>query len=119
MSDPTRPDPVPQDPSRQEPGDPVLDAELVDDVPRADVPTSPGTVSPVRPTASPQTDYTDAGVPTFDYVRDRIEGRAATASAAEELAGGDAKARDAEDAYAERERKGTDRLAEIRRQMGR
>ncbi|ANY10271.1 hypothetical protein AFB00_21455 [Pseudonocardia sp. HH130630-07] len=65
------------------------------------------------------TGYTDDGVPTFDHVRDRIESRAATANALEELAGGDTRARDAEDAFAERERKGADRLAEIRRSMGR
>ncbi|MEV1291645.1 hypothetical protein [Pseudonocardia sp. NPDC049635] len=65
------------------------------------------------------TDYTDDGVPTFEFVRDRIEGRAATAAAAEELAGGDEKAREAEDAFADRERRAADRLAEIRRSMGR
>jgi phage shock protein A len=64
-------------------------------------------------------DYTDDGVPTFEFVRDRIEGRAATAAAAEELAGGDSRAREAEDAYADRERKAADRLEEIRRSMGR
>ena len=65
------------------------------------------------------TDYTDDGVPTFSYVRDRIEGRAATAAAAQELAGGDARAAEAEDAFAERERKAADRLAEIRRSIER
>lgn len=67
----------------------------------------------------PVTDYTDDGVPTFDFVRDRIEGRAATAAAAEELAGGDARAQEASDAFADRERKGADRLAEIRSSMER
>lgn len=67
----------------------------------------------------PAGDYTDEGVPTFEHVRDRIEGRAATASAAGELAGGDARAQEASDAFADRERKGADRLAEIRRSMER
>ena len=71
------------------------------------------------PVEQPVTDYTDDGVPTFDFVRDRIEGRAATAAAAEELAGGDTRAREAEDAFADRERKAADRLEEIRRSMGR
>lgn len=75
----------------------------------------PAVPDPVEPV----TDYTDDGVPTFSYVRDRIEGRAATAAAAEELAGGDARAAEAEDAFAERERKAADRLAEIRRSMER
>lgn len=65
----------------------------------------------------PVTDYTDDGVPTFSYVRDRIEGRAATAAAAEELAGGDVHAAQAQDAFAERERRAAERLAEIRRSM--
>lgn len=65
------------------------------------------------------TGYTDDGVPTFEFVRDRIEGRAATAAAAEELAGGDTRAREAQDAVADRERRAADRLAEIRRSMGR
>ena len=37
-------------------------------------PTVPDPVTPALPA-----DYTDAGVPTFDFVRDRIEGRVATA----------------------------------------
>ncbi|GAA1400009.1 hypothetical protein GCM10009613_56430 [Pseudonocardia kongjuensis] len=73
---------------------------------------------PVPGGQQPATDYTDDGVPTFEYVRDRIEGRAATAAAAEELAGDDGKAQEAQDAFADRERKAADRLAEIRRSMG-
>lgn len=69
--------------------------------------------------AEPAGGYTDRGVPTFDHVRERIERRAATAGAAEELAGTDDRAREAADAHAERERAGTDRLEEIRRSMGR
>lgn len=65
----------------------------------------------------PVADYTDDGIPTFSYVRDRIEGRAATAAAAEELAGGDVHAAQAQDAFAERERRAAERLAEIRRSM--
>ncbi|MBN9735096.1 hypothetical protein PP1_008595 [Pseudonocardia sp. P1] len=74
-----------------------------------------GPVGPVGPVG----DYTESGAPTFEFVRDRIEGRAATAAAAEELAGGDTRAREAEDAFADRERKAADRLEEIRRSMGR
>lgn len=78
-------------------------------------PTVPDPLDP----GPPPTGYTDEGVPTFEHVRDRIEGRAATAAAAEELAGGDTRAREAEEAFAERERKAADKLAEIRRSMGR
>ncbi|WP_226353469.1 MULTISPECIES: hypothetical protein [unclassified Pseudonocardia] len=76
-------------------------------------PADPAVPDPVEPV----TDYTDDGVPTFSYVRDRIEGRAATAAAAEELAGGDVRAAEAQDAFAERERRAAERLAEIRRSM--
>ena len=82
-------------------------------VPDPDVPGDP--VDPIGPAA----DYTETGAPTFEFVRDRIEGRAATAAAAEELAGGDTRAQEAEDAFADRERKAADRLEEIRRSMGR
>ncbi|MEQ3554008.1 hypothetical protein WIS52_26340 [Pseudonocardia nematodicida] len=75
----------------------------------------PGVPEPVVPA----TDYTDDGVPTFDYVRDKIEKRSATAAVSEELAGGDTTAQQAEDAFADRERKAADKLAEIRRSMGR
>jgi phage shock protein A len=65
----------------------------------------------------PEFDYTDGGVPNFDYVRDRIENRFATSTAATELAGGPVEAKSADDQFAERERAGRDKLAEIRRSM--
>lgn len=59
-------------------------------------------------------DYTDKGVPTFDYVRDKIEGKQATGDAATELAG-DPKGTNQQ--FEEREQAGRDKLAEIRKAM--
>ncbi|RLK55073.1 hypothetical protein [Actinokineospora cianjurensis] len=86
----------------------VVDAEVVEVVD-----------SPAPPLA-PQ-DYTDAGVPTFDYVRDRIESRAATATGSTDLAGlgGTGPTTESlDDQLAEREEAGRARLAEIRKAMG-
>ncbi|MGH3760122.1 hypothetical protein [Actinophytocola sp.] len=79
-----------------------IDAELVEDDTSA---------------VAPATDYTDAGVPTFDYVRDRIENKAATSIGAQELADATPEGRDVEDQFAARERAGRDKLEEIRRRM--
>lgn len=70
------------------------------------------------PPAAP-TGYTDDGVPTFDHVRERIEGRATTAIGAEELAADTPEGRRLTEQEADREQAGRDRLDEIRRSMGR
>src|SRR5512139_1699941 len=79
---------------------PVIDAEIVADTPLV-----------------PDPDYTDAGVPTFDYVRDRIENRIATASGAGELAEQSPQGASLDEQLAERERAGRERLDRIRRSM--
>ncbi|HEX2134041.1 MAG TPA: hypothetical protein VHH15_21065 [Actinophytocola sp.] len=84
------------DPEQQEP----IDAELVED-----------------PAPAPQGDYTEGGVPTFDYVRDRIENRHATSEGATELAGESPQGRSVEQQFADREKAGRDKLEEIRRAM--
>ena len=63
----------------------------------------------------PQTDYTDAGVPTFDYVRDRIESRVATSIGTAEL--NQPSTTSIDEQLADRERTGRDKLEEIRRSM--
>lgn len=73
----------------------------------------PGPVTPEPPV----TDYTDDGTPTFDYVRDRIEGRFATSVGATELAGATPEAASLDERFAEREQAGRDRLEQIRRAM--
>jgi hypothetical protein len=89
-----------------------IDAEIVE------TETSPVPVAPPAPGTPPATGYTDEGVPTLDYVRDKIEGRAATAAGWQELTGDTEAGRDVEEKFAERERKARDRLEEIRRSMG-
>jgi phage shock protein A len=62
-------------------------------------------------------DYTDAGVPTFEHVRDRIEHRVAVNLGAEELAAATPEAKAVEDGFEARRQAGADRLEEIRRSM--
>jgi phage shock protein A len=62
-------------------------------------------------------DYSDDGVPTFDYVRDRIENRVATSAGMEELTGGSPQAKSIDEQMAERDKAGLDKLEEIRRSM--
>jgi NAD-dependent dihydropyrimidine dehydrogenase PreA subunit len=59
-------------------------------------------------------DYTDSGVPTFDYVRDRIENRVATAEGAKELAG---EPTSIDEQIADRDRAGREKLEQIRRSL--
>ncbi|MEU3644917.1 hypothetical protein AB0E59_16165 [Lentzea sp. NPDC034063] len=59
-------------------------------------------------------DYTEDGVPTFDYVRDKIEGRNLTSEAATELAGDP---QNTQDQFDRREEAGRDRLEEIRKSL--
>ena len=70
-------------------------------------------------TPEPQApDYDEHGVPSLDFVRDKIEGRYATSLGATELAGADDRVREQADHEAERDKKAADRLEEIRRSLG-
>lgn len=80
----------------------VVDAEVVEE------PT------PVVPPA----DYSESGVPSFDYVRDRIEARVNTSGGSVELASAGPEAKSLDEQQAEREEAGRAKLAEIRRSMG-
>ena len=100
---PKCPNSEPAAPARPEP-EPV-EAEIVPD---------PGPATP-----PPAPDYDDHGVPSLDYVRDKIETRYATSLGAAELAEETAAARSIEEQEAERERAGKAKLDEIRRSMGR
>jgi len=87
----------------QEPRElPVLEGEVVED---------PG------PVQLPETDYTQQGVPSFDYVRDRIENRVNTSVGASELANATPEGASVEEQFAAREKAGRDKLEEIRRAM--
>ena len=85
--------------TENQPDEPI-DAEIVEE-PAA---------TPVAPLP---TDYNDAGVPTFEYVRDRI----ATRTAAADLAKETPENLTVEQQLAERDRAGREKLEEIRRSL--
>jgi phage shock protein A len=66
--------------------------------------------------AAPTGDYVD-GVPTFDFVRDRIEGRYATAMGTTELAEETAAGRSVAQQQEDRDAKARERLEQIRRSL--
>jgi phage shock protein A len=70
------------------------------------------------PAPPPPTGYTDGGVPTLDYVRDKIEGRYAKALGMEELVGETDQARSLAEQEAARKKAAEEKLAEIRRSLG-
>ncbi|OMC54426.1 hypothetical protein A5747_16375 [Mycobacterium sp. IS-836] len=71
---------------------------------------------PMTP-AEPDPGYDDAGVPTFEYVREKIETRYGTSQGAAELAAETPEGRDVEEQYDERQRAAAERLAQIRESM--
>jgi hypothetical protein len=100
--------------------DDVIDAEIVESPVLA--PSAYGTL--------PSPDYSESGVPSLDYVRDKIEGRYATAIGGSELARAAAdreaaakaaaqqrQALTAEEQRVARERAAKDKLEEIRRSL--
>jgi phage shock protein A len=89
--------------------EPVVDAEIVEE--------SKDLVAAPPPPVVPAGDYTEAGVPTFDYVRDRIENRVGTSVGAQELADATPEGKTVEDQFEARKKAGQDRLEEIRRSM--
>jgi phage shock protein A len=102
---PPAPEPTPEAPVE------IIDAEIVEDP--AELLAS-ATADP--PAFTP--DYDERGVPSFDYVRAKIEGRSATAVGSTELAGESAQGRALDDEMAERDRKAKEKLDEIRRSLG-
>jgi hypothetical protein len=95
-------------------GDPnVVDAELVED-------TSATVVPAVSPPPGLEPDYTDSGVPSFDFVKDRIESRFTTAIGATEVVGlgtgQDVASLD--EKLAKRDEAAKAKLDEIRKSMG-
>ena len=76
------------------------------------VPTPPVPTPPV-----PDTGYTDAGVPTLDGVREKIETRYGTALGATELAEETPEARTAAERYEAQQKAAAEKLEEIRASM--
>ena len=66
---------------------------------------------------TPDTGYTNSGVPTFDSVRDKIETRYETSIGAAELDSETPEGRDVEEQYEARQRAAADRLGQIRESM--
>jgi hypothetical protein len=66
---------------------------------------------------APEGDYNDAGVPNFDYVRNRIESRFVTATGAIELAEDSSQAASLDQQMEERDRAAREKLEQIRRSM--
>jgi hypothetical protein len=100
--------PTPPEPDGPEP----VEAELVP------TPATPGPAEPPVP-PPPAPDYDRHGVPSLDYVRDKIEGRYATSLGAGELVDDTAAARTVEQQEADRAEKARAKLEEIRRSLGR
>lgn len=88
-----------------------VDAEIVPD-------PAPTPVTPAAPQPPPAADYDDHGVPSLDYVRDKIEGRFATSVGMGELAAETPQGRSLEKQEAEREKAAKAKLEEIRRSLG-
>lgn len=79
-------------------------------------PIDPNTPGPDFP-AVPEGDYTEGGVPTFDYVRDQIEKRAGTAIGSTELSEATPEAAALDEKIEQTKEAGRSRLEEIRRAM--
>ena len=67
--------------------------------------------------AVPGTDYNDAGVPSLDFVRDKIEGRYGRSLGSTELAQETPEARSFQEQATKREEAAHDRLEAIRRSL--
>lgn len=91
------------------------DAEPVD-VEEVVAPVPGPTATPV-PVTPEETGYTAGGVPTFDYVREKIETKFGTSIGSAELASETPEARRVEEQYEARQKAATDRLAQIRESM--
>lgn len=87
-----------------------------DDIVDAEVVPTPN-ISFVPPVRTPRFDYTDAGVPTLDYLRDKIEGRYGTALGGTELAQESRAGQDEAQREADRTKAARDKLDEIRRSL--
>ena len=77
-----------------------------------------GSSAGIAAPAVPEPDYTPGGVPTFDRVRERIEGRFGTAMGSSELAHDSPSGQSLDEAWEKREKAGKAKLDEIRRSLG-
>ncbi|BBX73659.1 hypothetical protein H7H78_10165 [Mycobacterium shinjukuense] len=73
--------------------------------------------APETPDAQPDPGYDSGGVPTWEFLREKIERRHATALGASELDTETADGRAVEEQYEQRQRAAAERLAQIRESM--
>ena len=83
------------------------------------IPAAGSTASPLPPVPAPNLDtgYTDAGVPTLEGVREKIETRYGTALGATELAEETPEVRTAAEQYEAQHKAAAEKLEEIRASM--
>jgi phage shock protein A len=89
---------------------------MADDTTTPATEPAPSPLPPV-PTPNPDTGYTDAGVPTLDGVREKIETRYGTALGATELAEETPEGRTAAEQYEAQQKAAAEKLEEIRASM--
>ncbi|GAB90451.1 hypothetical protein [Gordonia rhizosphera] len=99
----------------QNPNPDVVEGEVVADPAQTPqtAPTPTGYIPPV-----PDPNYTEQGVPTFDFVRDKIENRVATAIGSEELAHATPEGQQVDEMMRKRDEAAKKKLDEIRKSMG-
>ena len=87
--------------------------------PKTGIPAASSTASPLPPVLAPNLDtgYTDAGVPTLEGVREKIETRYGTALGATELAEETPEGRTAAEQYEAQHKAAAEKLKEIRDSM--
>ena len=87
--------------------------------PQTGIPAAGSTASPLPPVLAPNLDtgYTDAGVPTLEGVREKIETRYGTALGATELAEETPEGRTAAEQYEAQHKAAAEKLKEIRDSM--
>lgn len=107
-------DPAMNDPASGSTQPPAGSGEPVTAEPAA--PTMPVTGGSATPTV-PVTDYTNAGVPTLDYLHEKVEKRYATSLGSTELARDTAAGRTMAEQQAERARLAAEKLEEIRKSL--
>ena len=89
------------------------------ETPQPGIPAAGSTASPLPPVPAPNLDtgYTDAGVPTLEGVREKIETRYGTALGATELAEETPEVRTAAEHYEAQHKAAAEKLEEIRASM--
>lgn len=119
VSDAHEPEP-PADPPTDTPESPAAE-EPAAEAAGAAPPDAPGTAPPATPDVVPvapvETGYSAGGVPTFDYVREKIETRFGTSAGAAELAAETPEGRSIDEQYEARQHAAAERLAQIRESM--